>query len=266
VLVSPRPPKLVGALTSGLSVLRHLADSTEPLGVTRIARELGLNASTCFNLLRTLVHEGLVNFDERAKTYTIGLGVVELARNALGRASMVSWVQPQLDELAVRHGVTVVTWQSLPDERLVLVHVAEHPGAVRVQMTVGTRVPMFVGASGRCMAAFSGMTKAAIKSRFMSLRWDRAPAFEAYWQSVLDTRKRGFAIDQGHYQRGATVLAVPVFDAAGKPVMTIGCASFSEHMNTARTRALVRELGEVAGQINRALAGPAVTTSAVVSR
>lgn len=264
--MSAKPIRLVGALTSGLSVLRHLAASTEPLGVTRIARDLGLNASTCFNLLRTLVHEGLASFDERSKTYMIGLGVLELARSALGRASMVSWVQPQLDELAIRHGVTVVTWQSMPDERLVLVHVAEHPGAVRVQMTVGTRVPQFVGASGRCMAAFGGMTKAAIRSRFMNLRWDRAPSFESYWQSVLETRKRGYAIDSGHYQRGATVLAVPVFDAGGKPIMTIGCASFSEHMDSTRTKALVRELGEVAGRVTRALAGSPVTTSVDASR
>ena len=57
-------PKLVGALVGGLRILRHLTDQPAPLGVTRIARDLQLNASTCFNLLRTLVHEGLVNFDE----------------------------------------------------------------------------------------------------------------------------------------------------------------------------------------------------------
>ncbi|MBP7568356.1 MAG: helix-turn-helix domain-containing protein, partial [Burkholderiaceae bacterium] len=77
------PDKLVGALVSGLSVLRYLAASGSPVGVTRIARELELNASTCFNLLKTLVHEGLVTFDDDTKTYAIGIGLVELARGAL---------------------------------------------------------------------------------------------------------------------------------------------------------------------------------------
>jgi DNA-binding IclR family transcriptional regulator len=79
----PAPDKPVGALVSGLSVLRYLAGTSVPVGVTRIARDLDLHSSTCFNLLKTLVHERLVNFDDSNKTYTIGLGVVELAKGAL---------------------------------------------------------------------------------------------------------------------------------------------------------------------------------------
>ena len=248
-------PKLVGALVGGLRILRHLTVQHGPLGVTRIARDLQLNASTCFNLLRTLVHEGLITFDESTKTYAIGLGVVELARGALAQASTVRLVQPELDALAVRHGVTVVMWQAQADDRMILVHVAEHPGAVRVQMTVGTRMPRFVGASGRCLAAFSGLSRTQMKSRFGALRWDRAPSFEAYWKSLQQVRELGYARDDGHYQRGATVLAVPVFDASGAPTMTIGCASFSEQMDTARTRSLVKDLQALAQRLTRSQGG-----------
>ena len=61
------PEKMVGALSAGLKVLRYLANASTPYGVTRIAKDLGLNASTCYNLLKTLVHERLVNFDEATK-------------------------------------------------------------------------------------------------------------------------------------------------------------------------------------------------------
>jgi DNA-binding IclR family transcriptional regulator len=142
-------------------------------------------------------------------------------------------------------------WQAQPDDRMILVHVAEHPGAVRVQMTVGTRMPRFVGASGRCLAAFSGLSRTEMKTRFAALRWDRAPSFEAYWKSLQQVRELGFARDDGHYQRGATVLAVPVFDASGQPTMTIGCASFSEQMDTSRTRALVKDLQALAQRLSR---------------
>ena len=58
-----RPEKLVGALASGLAIVRYLAVAGAPVGVSRIARHLELNASTCYNLLKTLVHERLVVFD-----------------------------------------------------------------------------------------------------------------------------------------------------------------------------------------------------------
>ena len=251
-------PKLVGALASGLAILRYLVTHPGPVGVTRVARDLSLNASTCFNLLRTLVHEGLVNFDDATKTYSIGLGVVELARGALNRASLVRLVQPQLDALAVRHSVTVVMWQAEGNDRMILVHAAEHPGAVRVQMTVGTRLPRFIGAAGRCMAAFSGLSKAQLKTRFAALRWDVQPSFDSYWQSIEAVRERGWAIDDGQYQRGATVLAVPVRDGEGHATMTLGCAAFSGHMDTARTRALVNDLSGLAARLSRALVGQSV--------
>jgi DNA-binding IclR family transcriptional regulator len=251
------PPKLVGALVSGLGVLRYLARNRGPTGVTRIARDLDLNASTCFNLLRTLVHEGLVTFDDETKSYAIGLGVVELAQGALDRASLVKLVEPHLNAIAVHHEVTVVMWQALNSERMALVHVAENHNAIRVQMTVGTRIPTFAGASGRCMAAFSGMTKAEIRSRFGALRWDSAPSFEDYWASVVKTRERGYAIDDGQYQRGATILAVPVFDPSRKPTMTIGGASFTTQLDAARIKALAGDLGALAERVTRALSGGA---------
>ena len=71
------PTKLVGALVSGLSILRFLSAQGVPMGVTKIARELKINPSTCFNLLRTLVHEGLLQFDESSKAYSVDLGLID---------------------------------------------------------------------------------------------------------------------------------------------------------------------------------------------
>lgn len=98
------PEKLVGALGSGLKILGYLASSATPIGVTRIAKDLKLNPSTCFNLLKTLVHERLVTFDESAKTY--GMGLVELAKESLEKASYVRMMRPHLQELADRHNIT----------------------------------------------------------------------------------------------------------------------------------------------------------------
>lgn len=250
------PTKLVGALSAGLAVLRYLSRSSTPAGVSRIARDLSLNASTCFNLLRTLVHEGLVHFDDTTKTYTLGLGAVELARGALDRTSLPRLLQPQLAALAATHSVTVLLWQRTPDDRLVLVHVAESPEAIRVQLSVGARLPLYAGASGRCMAAFGGAGRAAVRRGFEAVRWDDPPSFEAYWASLATVRACGHAIDEGHYRRGATVVAAPVLDGAGRPMLAIGCATFSAQLDAGALRALTDALDTLAARATGALAGP----------
>ena len=63
------------------------------MGVAQVAQDLALNASTCFNLLRTLVHERLVVFDPASKWGVDGL--IRLAPPNLPRLSEVrvdGWV------------------------------------------------------------------------------------------------------------------------------------------------------------------------------
>ncbi|MDH3279748.1 MAG: helix-turn-helix domain-containing protein, partial [Gammaproteobacteria bacterium] len=47
--------KTVGALVSGLKVIRYLVQARSPVGVSQVARDIQISPSTCFNLLRTLV-------------------------------------------------------------------------------------------------------------------------------------------------------------------------------------------------------------------
>ena len=105
------PDKLVGALSSGLAILRYLSRTGAGVGVSQVARDLKLNPSTCFNLLKTLVHEGLAVFDGASKSYALGLGLVELAKGALEQASYTRLVRPHLDAIASKHRVTATLWQ-----------------------------------------------------------------------------------------------------------------------------------------------------------
>ena len=47
----------VGSVVQALAILRHLSEASKPLGVTAVARALGISPSSCFNLLKTLVAE-----------------------------------------------------------------------------------------------------------------------------------------------------------------------------------------------------------------
>lgn len=251
------PRKLVGALASGLKLLRHLARAQAPRGVSRLAGELGLNPSTCFNLLKTLVHEGLVDFDPAAKTYRLGLGLAEMARGALEQASYARLVRPHLEAIAVRHRVTATLWQRAGEDRVVLVDRADNDAAMRVHMNIGQRLPMYLAALGRCMAASSNLSQPALRRHFARLRWEDAPSFEAYWRQVQQARVRGYAVDQGHYVRGVTTASTAVLDASGRPAMAISAVGFSAQFNAAALKSLCEDLRARGQAVTAALAGGA---------
>jgi DNA-binding IclR family transcriptional regulator len=249
------PEKLVGALTSGLRVTRYLCAISGRAGVSRIARELQINPSTCFNLLKTLVHEGIVTFDAATKTYGIGLGLVELAKGAIEQATYARLVHPHLQAIATAHRVTATLWQRTSGERVVLVDRADNGAAVRVHMNIGQRLPMFIAALGRCMAASSGLERAQLRPRFEALRWEDGPTFDEYWKSVLEARAKGYATDTGNYVKGVTTASAAVLDSSGEPVMAISAVGFAAALTRSHLKALGEDLRDRAAEVSRSLSG-----------
>jgi DNA-binding IclR family transcriptional regulator len=251
------PEKVVGALASGLAVVRYLSIAATPVGVSRISRDLGLNSSTCFNLLKTLVHERLVTFDETTKTYRVGLGLVELAKGALETASYARLVHPHLESIAASHGVTATLWHRASEERVVLVDRADNDATMRVHMNIGQRLPMFISALGRSMAAHSGLTRAELRRRVEALRWDDPPGFDAYMRSVDEAARKGYAVDAGCYVKGVTSVSCAVVDSAGTPVMAISGTGFTAQLPRSAIKTLGEELRDRAALVSRAVSGPA---------
>src|SRR5690348_9907319 len=98
----------VPAVTRAVAILRLLGRSEQSLGVNAIARALGLIPSTCLHILRALAAEGLVAFDPATKRYRLDAGLLTIARSALRQNGFAERVQPPLDRLARRHGVTTM--------------------------------------------------------------------------------------------------------------------------------------------------------------
>lgn len=249
------PEKLVGALSSGLAVLRYLAAAPAPVGVSRIARDLGLHSSTCYNLLKTLVHERLVRFDDATKTYAIDLGLVELAKGALEQQGYVRMIRPHLEAIALAHRVTVTLWQRTLDERVVLVDRADNDAAVRVYMGIGQRLPMYVAALGRAMAACTQLPTAELRTRFRALRWEEPLAFEQYHAEVDEARRLGYATDLGYFSKGVTSVAAIVTDRARQPLLAISAVGIGAQFSKTAVKALGQDLKAHAAEISRAMSG-----------
>ena len=77
--------RAVPAVTRAVAILRLLGRSRAPLGVKAISQALDLVPSTGLHILRVLVAEELVKVDPVTKQYSLGSGVLSLARTALHR-------------------------------------------------------------------------------------------------------------------------------------------------------------------------------------
>jgi len=251
--------KPVGALVAGLRVMRYINAADRPLGVSKVARDLGLNPSTCFNLLRTLVRERLAVFDPATKTYGPGIGLVELAAGAIDRVSPVAIIRPYLRRVADAHDVTTMFWQRSSESRVVLVATAESRAAVRVQMSVGHRLPVLIGALGRCVAAYEGYSREVLRDKLKDIRWDNPPSFADYWQECQAVHARGYAVDRGHFYDGVMTIAVALRGPDGKAIMALSGVGLMAQIDPKRVAAVGKDLVKAAGEIAQAIGVQAPT-------
>jgi DNA-binding IclR family transcriptional regulator len=199
------------AISRAVAVLRLLGDSETPLGVNAIAQELGLAPSTCHYVLRALLAEELVSLDPDTKRYSQEAGILTLARRWLRRSRFGQVAQPPMDQISQQFGVTVAGMHVIGLKHIVVVAVSQANSVIQLSVQIGTRFPALISATGRCVAAFGDHSDADLDSRFLTLRWDKPLSLPDWKTQVSHTRSCGFAIDEGNYMAGLTVVGVPVW-------------------------------------------------------
>ena len=198
----------VGAVTNAARILGFLAEARTPLRLTQISRPLGINTSTCLNILRTLAAEGLVRADAAAKTYGLGRRLVELARDALNHGENLGALRPAMEALAQRYGITVMLWGRLDADNLILLSAAVGEPLRSIHVELGIRVPLLTGSMGRLFAA--GMDPSEMRGRFDVIAWQKPLDFETYKRQVDEAADRGWSLDAGYLSPGIWGASAPI--------------------------------------------------------
>ncbi|WP_102783922.1 IclR family transcriptional regulator [Thalassospira sp. GB04J01] len=253
---TPNNKRQVPAVTRALAILRFLAKSSEPMGVNPIARELDLVPSTCMHILRVLQDEGLVEFEPKIKRYSIGIGILPLARSALQKNTFSALVQPHLSALSTQFGVTGIATQIAEPGQMVVVALSQSNLPFRLQVDLGSRFPLLISATGRCVAAFNEMDEDTMRSRFKKLAWDHPPSFEEWRAEIDQVRKQGYAVDRGAYISGVTVVAVPILDQNDQMVRSLVAIGISERLQNKEVPKLAEALQTIRDRINEMQAMP----------
>ena len=104
---APAPPRSgTQSIERAVALLEFVGASERSLGLSEIARAVGLTPSTTHRLLRALVVAGYVEQEPTTEQYRLGLGIAVLGQRALEHAGY-HVAQPVLDDLSARTGESV---------------------------------------------------------------------------------------------------------------------------------------------------------------
>jgi DNA-binding IclR family transcriptional regulator len=253
--VPAQPARPVGSVARALALLDELAASDTDLGVSELARRIGVNASTASRLLATLERDGYVARDPRGP-YRLGLKLVALADRALARLDIRELARPSLEELVETTGETATL--SVPGEHAaVTVDFVPSTSSVASVARLGRPSIAHATAAGKVMLAFGFGDHPLAAAEELARYTDRTITDPAELDRELQAvRETGYAEAVGEREPDLAALAAPVFGRATELIAILGLQGPVSRLSTARRRAVRPPLLAAAAAISRAVGGP----------
>jgi DNA-binding IclR family transcriptional regulator len=256
----------VQSVDRALTILSLLAERGD-LGVTEIARGLGVHKSTAFRLVATLERHDIVSQTEDRGKYRLGVGVLRLAGATRVRLDLVQESRPVTLQLATTVGETVNIVVLSGQEALYLDQVAG-PSALQMHMWAGQRVPLHATSNGKVLLAYAAPgTTARLLHDPLARFTERTIGTVAELERELDVvRERGYAVAVDELEQGLTAVSAPVVGIDGHVVASVSASGPSFRLPPDRLPEVAAAVQEAAAGISRRLGWHGVVTDLLPSR
>jgi len=199
-----------------LRLLEVLATSSQPRGVTDLARELTISKPRAHRHLRALVQRGYARQDPQTDGYEIGVRVLALGEMVRERFDAIGAMRPAMAPLREATGLAVTASAIIGDEVVVL-EMLQGPNAIQFTVRPGSSLDLHASAHGLVALAFGPPALLnALLSRPLNAFTDRTLTEpEVVRAEAARVRRQGWATAVDAVQVGVNALAAPVFDHRG---------------------------------------------------
>lgn len=227
----------IRAVDRAVYILSVLSDG-KPRTLTELSEEIGINSSTSFRLLATLVSHSYVERSEQSGAYKLGLACLELAR-VYQEGSDVR--QAALPELEMLRDDTTETVHLAVLDKMEVVYVEKLHGLHAIGLMssrVGGRSPAYCTGVGKALIAHTNPE--FVRGYFEQVGLHRysdatIQSIDELMDHLEKVRCQGYALDCGEHEAEVRCVAAPVFDMTGKAVAAISVSGPAARMEPLET-------------------------------
>ena len=219
------PRRRLSSVATAIELLKAFSEDEFEIGISALAKRLGVAKSTAHRLATTLMSEGLLEQDRASGKYRLGIALFRLGTLVRRRMNVSEVARPFLFSLRERTNETVHL-AILDGREIMYVYFLESTQAVRMRSDLGLRKPAYCTAEGQAILAFSPTE--AIEAIIAGGLQPRTPrtitAPDELLKSLEAVRQRGCAIEDEESEIGMVCIAAPIRDDSGDVVAAVGIA------------------------------------------
>ena len=248
------------ALLRGLDLLQAIGTAVSPPRFKDLEKSLGIPRASLHRLLAALASRRLVRYDDRTRTYHVGMRVLELSRRSLDQSSIIRAAKPELSRVARRLQRTICV-MVLDDEDVFVLDFEDADPSYGRLVRFWPRARAVETAAGRALLA--ALPKERSEAFLADLAEPPAPAAMDRLRADLAVAKAlGYAVMTREQVSGRAGAASAILDETGYPIGALACLFETDQLSAEELhetgRILAAGARSASGHIGMRYATPAV--------
>ncbi len=222
---------MVQSLSRGIQILEYLVDN-KLAGCTEIAAILGVNKSSAFRLLQTLMQHDLVQQDELTGKYMLGVGALRISEGLLKNTDIIETAKPLMQQL-VKDLEESAHLCMFSNGRALIIFDSKSDAKINVSAKVGASEPMHCSSVGKCLLAFldEETRNTVMKKLDFATYTPYTISNEADLYKDLDKiRQNGYAVDNEELNLGIRCIAAPIYNYKGEIRYCLAISNTTERL------------------------------------
>ncbi len=222
------------SVTKALTILEVLANETDGLSLNDLSIKTGMNKTTIYRLLTSLLERNFVEQDTPTSKYYLGTRILSLASSFFRENDIRSVVQRQVAGVffGIPHHIFL---GKLINRKLTVIDCHRGGTGVASAIQIGASIPFHCTAMGKVFLVYSPdkfILNTLSQSNLAAYTERTITSFAKLKEHLKLISIQCFATDHGEYEEAIGSVAVPIFDYSRNIVASLGIcfplASLSE--------------------------------------
>jgi IclR family KDG regulon transcriptional repressor len=241
------------SVSKAVAILKEFSTREPLLGVSELARRLGVTKSTVHSNLVSLLEGGLVEQDPATRKYRLGIDVLELGYTVVYSDPLLRTALPYLYYLADQLEEAVYLGDRRGDEVATMLHVMSPD--LREPINWYNRVPLHSTSSGKVLLAYADDTvlEALLDKGLPSYTEHTITDPDTLREELQRVRQEGFATCFEEDSLGLNAIAVPIEDPSGTVIAALAVLGPAYSLTRAKAMASLERLKAISKEITRKL-------------
>lgn len=245
----------VQSVNRAIAIIKKLGGLKDGISVTNLSKDLDLNISTVYRLLKTLREDGIVTQNEITLRYSLGVGFLEIALNYLSSMDLRKSAAQHMKTLQEKTGETV-NLALIDGFEVVYIDRIESNQDLRHSISIGKRAPVHCTSLGKAIIAFMNrdiISQLLLKTPLQKNTTFTKDSVKGIMTELLEIQKTRVAIDDREHQEHIRCVGSPIFDIRGNVVAAVSVSGPISRVTYKKFEELKKEIIKTAQSISEDL-------------